>query len=275
MDDDEADLHQLYHMIELMEDERDDEDEVRRHRIAVLGAVIFSGAEESRRERLARRQARRIYLIRGDLLPNPRSNTPWQALYLARNDRAFVTTMGVDVSTFNHLLSAGFTTIWNTTPIPRDDIPTTAVPRAHRRSLDSAGALGLVLHWLNSTMREVSLMQIFALIPSTVSRYLNFALAILLRTLKHIPEGIIQWPAGDKFQELNYLVTARHPLLTGAFGTLDGLNLPVQTSSDQEIENATYNGWLHDHFVSSVIAFAADGQYESDLPCCYQLVPTH
>ncbi|KAG1748001.1 uncharacterized protein EDB91DRAFT_1005713, partial [Suillus paluster] len=72
---------------------------------------------------------------------------------------------------------------------------------------------GLVLHWLNSTMRE-----------------------------------------------LNYLITARHPLLNGAFGTLDGLNLPVQTLSDQEIENATYNGWLHDHFVSSVIAFAADGQ---------------
>ncbi|KAG2044584.1 hypothetical protein BDR03DRAFT_930574 [Suillus americanus] len=125
--------------------------------------------------------------------------------------------MGVDVSTFNHLLSAGFMTIWNTTPIPRDDIPTTAVPRAHHHSLDSAGALGLVLHWLNSTMQGVSLMQIFALIPSTVSHYLNFALAILLRTLKHIPEGIIQWPAGDKFQELNYLVTARHPLLTGSW----------------------------------------------------------
>ena len=40
---------------------------------------------------------------------------------------------------------------------------------------------------------------------------------------------------------------------------MDGLNLPVQTSHDQEIENATFNGWLHDHFVSSVFAFAPDG----------------
>ncbi|OAX31026.1 hypothetical protein K503DRAFT_654790, partial [Rhizopogon vinicolor AM-OR11-026] len=53
-----------------------------------------------------------------------------------------------------------------------------------------------------------------------------------------------------EFQVLNGLVIARHPLLTGGFGTLDGLNLPVETSQDQEIENATYNGWLHDHFVS-------------------------
>jgi hypothetical protein len=102
--------------------------------------------------------------------------------------------------------------------------------------------------------------QIFALIPTTVSRYLHFSLAILLRALKNIPEAFIRWPSGDDFQVLNDLVVTRHPLLTGGFGTLDGLNLPVQTSQDQEIENATYNGWLHDHFVSSVIAFGADGQ---------------
>jgi hypothetical protein len=80
MDNGDADLYQLYHMLELVEDEIDDEDEFRRHRIAILGAAIFSGAEESRRERLVRRRARRTYLIRGDLLPNPRVNTPWQAL---------------------------------------------------------------------------------------------------------------------------------------------------------------------------------------------------
>jgi hypothetical protein len=56
--DDDMDLHQLRHMFELAEDEIDDEDEFQRHRIAVLGAIIFSGAEESRCERLARRKAR-------------------------------------------------------------------------------------------------------------------------------------------------------------------------------------------------------------------------
>ncbi|KAG2748894.1 hypothetical protein P692DRAFT_20733076, partial [Suillus brevipes Sb2] len=90
----------------------------------------------------------RTYLMRGDLLPNPRVSTPWQALYSAQKDRAFITTMGVDTLTFNHILRSGFATLWDTTPIPRNDTPATAVPRVHRRSLDVAGALGLVLHWL-------------------------------------------------------------------------------------------------------------------------------
>lgn len=46
----------------------------------------------------------------------------------------------------------------------------------------------------------------------------------------------------------------------GAFGSIDGLNLPVQVSGDTEIENATYNGWLHGHFRSCVIVFASDGE---------------
>lgn len=48
-------------------------------------------------------------------------------------------------------------------------------------------------------------------------------------------------------------------MLDGAFGSIDGLNLPVETSDDPELENMTYNGWLHGHFCSSVFAFSATG----------------
>ncbi|KAF9034407.1 hypothetical protein BDZ89DRAFT_1036444 [Hymenopellis radicata] len=41
---------------------------------------------------------------------------------------------------------------------------------------------------------------------------------------------------------------------------MDGLNLAIQESADEEFENASYNGWLHFHFVSSVIAFGAVGE---------------
>jgi hypothetical protein len=108
-------------------------------------------------------------------------------------------------------------------------------------------------------MLEVSLAQVFALVPSTVSRYITFTLKILLLTLRRMKEAQIRWPLDEEFQEYNNLVLARHPLLVGAFGTMDGLNLPVQTSQDQEVENSTFNGWLQDHFVSSVFAFGAEG----------------
>jgi hypothetical protein len=56
------------------------------------------------------------------------------------------------------------------------------------------------------------------------------------------------------------LIIARHPRLTGAFASIDGLNLACQTSDDPEIENATYNGWLSAHFISSVLVFSPKGK---------------
>jgi hypothetical protein len=168
-------------------------------------------------------------------------------------------TMGFDVATFQFILESGFEMRWNCFRVPRADAPSVATPRVSRRSLDAAGALGLALHFLNSTMQDVSLMEIFALTPSTVSRYVNFSLQILVSSLRKVKDEQVHWPQGEEFDELSDLAVVRHPLLQGAFGTLDGLNLPVQTSSNDEVENSTYNGWLHAHFVSSVLAFSASG----------------
>ena len=115
-------------------------------------------------------------------------------------------------------------------------------------------------HFLNSTMLKSGLQQIFGLIPSTVSRYISFSLKILLETLCQIPDAAIQWPRTlQEFQSYSDLITACHPRLHGAFASIDGLNLITQTSDDVDIENATYNGWLSAHFISSVIVFAPDG----------------
>ncbi|EIW77798.1 hypothetical protein CONPUDRAFT_92166 [Coniophora puteana RWD-64-598 SS2] len=241
-----------------LEAEEEEEEEEETRLITAVGLLLW-GAEQSRLLRNERRLEHRLYLVRADLLPNPRADTPWQVLYAGMNRRAYITTMGVDVETFDYILASGFGSKWNALPIPRDDTNQQGRARLGRRSLDAAGALGLVLHYLNSTMRETSLMQIFALIPSTVSRYIRFAMRILLRTLRHLPEAAIVWPQGDQFFILNDAVVEHHPLLTGAFGVMDGVNIPVQTADDDEIENATYNGWLHDHFVSSVFAFGPDG----------------
>jgi hypothetical protein len=109
-------------------------------------------------------------------------------------------------------------------------------------------------------MREISLQQIFALIPSTDSRYITFGLYILLEVLCHMPDASIQWPKHHRdFEAYNELILARHPRLMGAFGSIDGLNLACQTSDDEEMENATYNGWLCEHFVSSVLVFSPKG----------------
>ena len=240
------------------EDEAQEEDEeMRLQQAAAIGVLIYAGAEESQRLRSERRLVHRTYLTHPELPQEPHHDSAWLRLYHSQSDQAFITT---DVQAFNRILQAGFNKLWNLLPIPHTDVMENAAPRAYRRSLYAVGALGLVLHLLCSTMTEISLQQIFALVLETSSQYINFGLEILLKTLLNIEEAGIHWPEGEEFEELTNLVLTRHPLLSGAFGTMDGLNLAVQVSKDQEIENATFYGWLYSHFVSCVLAFASHGK---------------
>ncbi|KAG8988592.1 hypothetical protein FRB94_000574 [Tulasnella sp. JGI-2019a] len=244
--------------------EEEDEEEEERHAkqmAALLAVVLLVGAEENREIASTLRNPHRRYLRRQNLLPNPRDTTPWLALLESRDDRAFITTMGFDVATFNLILDSGFRDCWDAMPIARSDVRSSGAPKIHRRSLDAAGGLGLALHYLTTSMREVGLQQIFALVPSTVNRYLLFSLPLLLCTVKKMELGRIAWPKGEaQFASLAALTKAKYDRLDGSFGLIDGLNLPVQESSDPDIQNATYNGWKCACYVSSVLAFAFDGQ---------------
>jgi hypothetical protein len=68
-----------------------------------------------------------------------------------------------------------------------------------------------------------------------------------------------------EFERLNSLIVEQYPLLTGAFTSIDRLKLPLQTSSNKDIENATYNRWLSEYFISSVLVYSPDG--ESPMVC--------
>ena len=62
-----------------------------------------------------------------------------------------------NVETFELIVQSGFAEHWYTRPIPRTDSSSHGEPRPGARSLDAWGALGLVLHYLNSTMLEEEL----------------------------------------------------------------------------------------------------------------------
>ena len=118
-------------------------------------------------------------------------------------------------------------------------------------------------------MREISLQQIFALIPATVTRYVDFSLNILHQVLPQIYDARITWPDVEEMEEYAELIGRRHPTLAkdhggaweGAFGSIDGLNCPIASSEDPELENASYNGWLHAHVCSNVIVFSPRGTF--------------
>jgi hypothetical protein len=243
------------------DDDDDDDDDrydefTRRRGIAgfVLGMAVIA-----RLRRKERRREARAYLTRCSLPPVPREDSAWAYLYAARVDRAFIVTMGVDVGTFHLLLERGFAQLWNSTPITREDVRSHGTPRLQKRSLDAAGGLGLVLHYLNSTMSLVTLQQVFALVPSVSSRYLHFGLKLLHRTLLRMPQAKIAWPSRDTMGEWSAMLRVRHPLVKHGIGFVDGVHLPIECHGEEEVQNAYYNGWCASHFTSNIFAFGVDG----------------
>ena len=173
----------------------DDNDEM----LALCLVIILFGIVEAHRTCVHCCNVNQLYLHQQDLLPNPCIGTPWQILYAARNDHAFITTMGFDVETFHHLLEGQgrFAEQWDLSTIPRNDhhdVATIGEPCLGGHSLDAMGGLGLVLHYLGSAMLEISLQQIFALTPSTVSHYIDFTKKILLQTVRSMKDGAIRLP---------------------------------------------------------------------------------
>ena len=140
-------------------------------------------------------------------------------MYAAQNNHAFITTMGFDVDNFGLILQ-GFQAGWELTPIKRNDVNPNGEPRLGAHSLNSAGGLGLVLHYIHLCMTETSLQQIFGLVPAIVDHYIHFGLRILDSTLASIPEACIVRPSWAKMAEYNSMIVQQHPLLQGALGAL-------------------------------------------------------
>ncbi|OAV98410.1 hypothetical protein PTTG_09758 [Puccinia triticina 1-1 BBBD Race 1] len=201
----------------------------------------------------------RTYLTRADLPTLPMVNSPWAYLWASRNNQSFITTMGLDVRTFDDLLER-FSARWNFSTIDQADVNPIGEPQIGRQSLDAAGTLGLVLHWLCSTMSAYTMQQLFGITPAVCLRYLASGMQHLLAVLQDHPQARFLWPTTEqRARSYSSSIEKKFPLLTKCFGFLDGLNLPVLVSDDEDIQNAYYNGWTCSHYCSCILAFAPDG----------------
>ena len=176
----------------------------------------------------------RTYLTCEDISGHPRYSSPWTHLRQAGNDRAFITTMGVDVRTFEALLIP-FESAWIWSTISRSDVNPNGAPQVARRSLDAAGELALLLHWLSSTMAGFSLHQIFSITPAVCARDLQHARECLLSVLRSLNISRICWPLTEaKCHKYSSMIERKFPLLTKCFGFVDGLNIPVNIVDDNK-----------------------------------------
>jgi hypothetical protein len=97
--------------------------------------------------------------------------------------------------------------------------------------------------------------------------YLRFGRRILIKVLRNEPNAVIQIPDNNTirmYQQASHSREASKPPRCLVYNgwievcTLNNLEMPV-------FKNNFYNGWTHDHYVSSVLVFCPDGTFPI---CC-------
>jgi hypothetical protein len=161
-------------------------------------------------------------------------DSAWASLWRSQSDRAFITTMGMDVATFDDLLSH-FAGQWNFSTIDQANVNRHGKPQIGQQLLDAAGCLGLVLHWLCLTMVSYTLKKLFAITPAVCSRYLSMGLQHLLLCLREHHQVRFLWSTTkEKVCRHSGQIKRKFPRLTNCIGFVDGVNLPGSVSDDKE-----------------------------------------
>ncbi len=66
-------------------------------------------------------------------------------------------------------------------------------------------------------------------------------------------------PLQEEVLAFQQATMAKYPSLPEVWGTLDGLNLNIQSTKDDKVQSIFYNSWTHGHYVSNVFVFGMDG----------------
>ncbi len=119
--------------------------------------------------------------------------------------------------------------------------------------------LGLVLAWTRTRGLLMVLQLVFGMTYTNLNDYLLFAKRIIVMVSQEHPMAEVQIPSTQKIEECVQMVNRRHPYLLDVWCTMDGLKLMLEQSGNALIQEQFYNGWTHDHYVTSVMCFCPDG----------------
>jgi hypothetical protein len=138
-----------------------------------------------------------------------------------------------------------------------------------KRKIRPEDCLGLVLAWTRTRGSLIALQLIFGMTFSNLDDYLLFVKRIIVKVLRKDQRAHVRIPSSEKIEEYKDMVRNRHPFLTDVWCTMDELKITLEQSGDALIQERFYNGWTHDHYVSSVLCFCPDGT----IPIAYVNIP--
>lgn len=197
------------------------------------------------------------------------NKSSWRWLFHSENDQALITLTGLDHATFHYLLQLFQPIFDNYTPFGNGDHIHKISPRGRKRTVMALDILGLVLAWTRTRGSLLSLQLQFGLSMTNLTTYLRFGRRIVVEVLKNNPLASIAIPSPAKVEEYKQLVKEKYPALPDVWASMDGLKTPIQQASTTKQQAYFYNGWKHNHYVTSVFCFCPDGT----IPIAYMNLP--
>ena len=181
----------------------------------------------------------------------------WRALFFSNNNQALITATGLDHGTFDYLLQK-FEPIFNTYT-PFGNTITKTSNRGRKRRITAVDCLGLVLVWTRTRGSTMSLQMHFGMSMTNLTMYLRFGRRIVTEVLSNDEYAKIAIPSNETIKQYKQLIKAKYPALKHVWAAMDGLKTPIQQSGSTHTQKYFYNGWKHNHFVTSVFCFCPDG----------------
>ena len=168
--------------------------------------------------------------------------------------------MGFDCESFDKILDKFAPMFLGHTPFDKSGfIVEFEYIRGRKREVEPADCLGLVLVWTRTRGPLNVLQLVFGLTYTNLSVYLRFGFRLIVETFHDDPLARVSIPSAEAINEYMAAFGARHSLLDDCWATMDGLKLYLQQSGNFVIQERFYNGWTHDHYVTSVFCFCPDG----------------
>ncbi len=127
-----------------------------------------------------------------------------------------------------------------------------------REEVQPEDCLGLVLVWTQTRGLLNVLQLVFGLTYTNLSVYLRFGVRLIVKKFRDNLLARVSIPSVEVIDSFIEGFEARHPLLTDCWATMDILKLFLQQSGNGDIQERYYNGWTHDHYVTSVFCFCLD-----------------
>ncbi len=178
----------------------------------------------------------------------------------SQNDQAFINMTGFDCDSFDSPLVKFGPMFDGHTHLDKSwMIVEFEYISRQKREVQLADCRGLVLVWTRTRGPLNVLHLVFRLTCTNLSVYLRFGIRLIIETFQDTPLAGVSIPSAEKIETFKAAFAVRHQLMNDCLATTNGLKHYLQQSGNAQIQERYYNGWAHDHYITSVFAFALMG----------------